>query len=579
MKQNKTDRLARNARRKPYTAQFYRGNRLAFALLLLVGIFHISLNMILTWNIQQVVDAATGAAQAKPLGALTLVTLGIIAAVALLDGLEYLLKPRYLKRAMLQYKQYTFEKLTQKSIASFAREDSAAYLSAFSNDAASIETNYLESQFEIVQNAVLLLGSVALMLAYDPLMTLISCAFFLLPFGVSFFVGKPMEQAERNVSDRNGAFLATLKDCLGGFSVVKSFRAEKAVTRLFHESSAQVEQAKCKKRRLSILIKMASSVAGISAQMGTLLVGAFLAAAGFGITPGILFAFLNLTGCAIEAVRALPGQLAGRKAAAALIDKLDAQLTQNAQTGGEMRAERLETGITLQNVTFGYADDTPVLRGVSATFEAGKSYAVVGASGSGKSTLLSLLMASYSGYDGQILYDGTELRALTCESLYERVCLVQQSVFVFNASIRDNITMFSPFPKEAVDRAIALAGLSELIAARGEDYLCGENGSGLSGGEKQRIAIARALLKNAQVLLVDEATAALDAQTAFQVSSAILDLDGMTRIVVTHRLEEALLRRFDGIVTMKNGAIIECGTFDALMEKKGYFHSLYTVSQ
>ena len=152
-------------------------------------------------------------------------------------------------------------------------------------------------------------------------------------------------------------------------------------------------------------------------------------------------------------------------------------------------------------------------------------------------------------------------------------------MFIFNATIRENITLFAAFPEEAVERAIRLSGLSQLIAERGEDSLCGENGSGLSGGEKQRISIARSLLKNAQVLLVDEATAALDAQTAHQVSHAILDLSGMTRIVVTHTLEESALRRYDTILALRDGSIAEQGSFEELMERRGYFYSLYTVSQ
>ncbi len=139
--------------------------------------------------------------------------------------------------------------------------------------------------------------------------------------------------------------------------------------------------------------------------------------------------------------------------------------------------------------------------------------------------------------------------------------------------------MYSDFPREAVDRAIEMSGLAELITERGEDYLCGENGNGLSGGEKQRISIARSLLKKSQVLLVDEATAALDTQTAAQVTNAILGLDGMTRIVVTHALDDALLKKYDCILTLKNGSIAESGNFDELMSSKGYFFSLFTVSQ
>ena len=134
-------------------------------------------------------------------------------------------------------------------------------------------------------------------------------------------------------------------------------------------------------------------------------------------------------------------------------------------------------------------------------------------------------------------------------------------------------------PAMCVSPAIRLSGLSGLIREKGDGYLCGENGSGLSGGEKQRISIARSLLKEAQVLLVDEATAALDAETAYQVSSAILALKDVTIIIVTHALDESLLKQYDGIITLKNGSIVESGTFEELIAEKGYFYSLFTISQ
>ena len=220
-----------------------------------------------------------------------------------------------------------------------------------------------------------------------------------------------------------------------------------------------------------------------------------------------------------------------------------------------------------------------MLHDITASFRPGECCAVVGASGSGKSTLLRLLMASRADYSGEIRLGRHELRELSSESLYDLVSVIEQNVFVFNASIRDNITMFSPFPEAEVERAIELSGLSALVAERGGDYLCGENGSGLSGGEGQRISIARSLLRRSEVLLVDEATAALDAATAYQVTDAILSLEGMTRILVTHSLDAALLRRCDRILALRGGRIVESGTFDELMSRRGYFYSLYTVSQ
>ena len=184
-----------------------------------------------------------------------------------------------------------------------------------------------------------------------------------------------------------------------------------------------------------------------------------------------------------------------------------------------------------------------------------------------------------SGYEGSISYDDKDVKSIRPESLYNTVSTIQQNVFVFNASIRDNVTMFKEFPKEDVDRVIDMAGLRELIDEKGEDYLCGENGCGLSGGEKQRISIARALLRNTKMLLIDEATAALDAETSNRVTGAILALKDMTRIVVTHDLDAGTLRKYDSILALKSGRIVEDGTFETLMKNKGYFYSLYTVAQ
>lgn len=161
-------------------------------------------------------------------------------------------------------------------------------------------------------------------------------------------------------------------------------------------------------------------------------------------------------------------------------------------------------------------------------------------------------MAANTEYSGSITLDGIEIRDIAPESLYDIISVIQQNVFVFNASIKDNVSMFRSFDNAELDDAIRRAHLGELIAEHGENYLCGENGSALSDGEKQRVSIARSLLKKSSVLLVDEATAALDAETAHQVACDILDLDGVTCIVVTHALEEAQLRRYDGIIDRKS---------------------------
>lgn len=565
--------------KKQLEAQFYHKNIPALCLAVFSSLIGGSLNLIVSWLIMQLIDAASGVPGTLPIGTLAMLSGGFVVLCIAVFLLEYISMPRYIERAMLQYKNFAFRKLTEKGISSFRDESTATYLSALTNDSTSIETDYLGQQMALISKVFTFAGALVMMLWYSPLLTAIAAGVTILPLIASLLTGSRIEAAERRVSDRNRSFTAALSDCLAGFSVVKSFKAEKEIFKLFAENNRALEGEKFSKRRIKTIVGMIGSVTGIIAQLGVFLIGSYFALSGYGLTPGVVIIFVNLMNFMISPIAELPGLLASRKAARGLIDKLATALESNPVSEGTSELTHLASGIRLENVSFGYDDSKEVLHGISAFFDAGKAYAVVGASGSGKSTMLNLLTAAAGNYRGNILIDDTELRSIASESLYELISVIQQNVFIFNASIRDNVTMFRSFPEQEIEDAISHAHLNALIAERGDGYLCGENGKGLSGGEKQRISIARSLLKKSSVLLADEATASLDAQTAHQVASDILDLDGITRIVVTHGLEESLLRRYDGIVVLKDGRIEESGSFDELMERKGYFHALFTVSQ
>lgn len=545
----------------------------------LVAVLMGLVNLALSWLLQQLMDTISGSSKALPLGTLALFAGALLAIIVIFQVLAYHTQPRFLEKAMRQYKDFAFHRLTQKSISSFQDEHTASYISAFSNDATSIETNYLEKLFALLRNSVMFVGAFTMMVLYSPLLTLAAVVLSVLPIIASLLTGSRLAAAEKQVSDRNEGFVASLKDSLSGFSVVKSFKAEMAIFDLFSKNNQAVEGAKCKKRKIATTIGTIGAVAGATAQLGVFLVGAWLALTRGNLTPGVVMVFVQLMNFVIQPIAEVPGILAGRKAAFGLIDKLAVALSANVRDEGESISNSLQSGIRLEDVSFSYDADTPVLSSITAFLEAGKAYAIVGTSGSGKSTLLNLLMAARSDYTGEIRYDDMELRQISSQSLYDLVSIIQQNVFIFNASIRENITMFHSFPRERVDWAIAQSGLSVMIQERGEDYLCGENGTGLSGGERQRISIARSLLLETHVLLVDEATAALDKGTAHHVIQAILNLSGFTRIVVTHALEAELLSQYDNILTLKDGRLIEMGHFQNLMGEKGYFYSLYTVSQ
>lgn len=565
--------------KKQLISQFYYKNIPAFTLAIFAAVVGGSLNLILSWIIKQLIDTAAGEANALPLLTLLKISGGFLLLCALAFLLRYLSIPFYIRRAMCQYKEFALQKLLGKSISSFRDESTATYLSALSNDATSIETDYLEQQFDLLTKILTFVGALALMLWYSPLLTLIAFAITLLPLAASILTGNKLAPVEKKVSTANAKFTAALNECLSGFSVIKSFQAEKEIFNFFLRSNRELEDEKFSKRRLKTLVGMIGALAGIFAQLGVFIAGTWLVLSTHALTGGTVILFVNLMNFVIDPIATLPGLLASRRAAKGLMGKLAEALEKNPTADGHCDIKELKEGLRLDNLSFAYEESKDVLHNLSAQFEAGKAYAVVGGSGSGKSTLLHLLMAGNTGYQGQIFFDDTELRDLSTSSLYHLISTIQQNVFVFNASIRDNVTMFRDFPQAELDRAIHSAHLDELIDRRGEDSLCGENGSALSGGEKQRISIARSLLKQTKLLLADEATSSLDAQTAHQVTSDILDLQGITRIIVTHTLEEALMKRYDGILVLKDGRIEESGRFEDLMAARGYFYALFTLAQ
>lgn len=562
---------------REFIHQLYYKNRINFIVTIILTIAMSSLNLMISWLIQQIMDCtANQDMQALVRSAWIVIIVVVIYTIA--NVMYRAVYPRFLQRAMQQYRDYAFSRLTQKSLRSFSKEGTALYVSALTNDCTSIENNYLAATFTLIELLFCFLDALIMMLYYSPVMLVLAVALSFLPVAVSMTAGNRLTEQEKEISKKNERFVSIVNELLSGFPVIKSFRAETQASRLFSQRNEQAEEAKKNKRRTEQLISLLANDAGIIAQMGIFLAGAWLAISGKGVTAGVVIVFVQLMNYILNPISQVPLLWSNRKAAIALMEKLSDALSENVREEGREKLNGFSEKIEVKDLTYGYEPESHVLKDMDAQFDAGKSYAIVGGSGSGKSTLLNLLMGSSSNYQGEICIDGVSIKNIESESLYQLMTSVQQNVFVFNDTIRNNVTMFHEFPDKEVTLALERSGLSEFIEKRGEDFVCGENGANLSGGERQRISIARALLRKSPILLVDEATAALDAATARAVSFSILNLVGMTRIVVTHRLEEAILRRYDKILVMKNGTICEQGNFDTLMQQKGQFYSLFQIA-
>ena len=562
---------------REFTHQLYYKNRINFIVTIILTIAMSSINLMISWLIQQIMDSMANQ-NMQSVVRCAWIAASVVIAYTVSNAVYRAVYPRFLQRAMQQYRDYAFSRLTQKSLRSFSKEGTALYVSALTNDCTSIENNYLAATFTLIELLFCFLGALIMMLYYSPVMLVLAVALSFLPVAVSMTAGNRLTEQEKEISKKNERFVSIVNELLSGFPVIKSFRAEAQASRLFSQRNEQAEEAKKNKRRTEQLISLLANDAGIIAQMGIFLAGAWLAISGKGVTAGVVIVFVQLMNYILNPISQVPLLWSNRKAAIALMEKLSDALSENVREEGREKLNGFSEKIEVKDLTYGYEPESHVLKDMDAQFDAGKSYAIVGGSGSGKSTLLNLLMGSSSNYQGEICIDGVSIKNIESESLYQLMTSVQQNVFVFNDTIRNNVTMFHEFPDKEVTLALERSGLSESIEKRGEEFVCGENGANLSGGERQRISIARALLRKSPILLVDEATAALDAATARAVSFSILNLVGMTRIVVTHRLEEAILRRYDKILVMKNGTICEQGNFDTLMQQKGQFYSLFQIA-
>ena len=535
-------------------------------------------NIIISWLLQKIIDIAAGN-DPTPLAFIVLVATITFVVFMVAYFIYRTARPRFIQTAMVQYKAGIFEKVLEKKIGSLSKDSTSKLISALTNDMKSVEDYYLDNILTFVDIGVSFVGAIFLMLWYSPLLTLVAILFSGLPLLVSFSPAKKLAEAEKRVSEGNAGYVEIIKDILSGIPVIKSFRAEKEIQKRFEADNGKIENIKYTRRYAEENVNLLSTATSVIMRLGVFIVGAWMAVSGTGVTPGIVLVFLQLVNFVISPIEQMPSRLASRKASIAIMDKLSDFLFENDEIEGVAIPQELTSGISVQDLSFGYEKDKELLRNINLHLQSVKKYAIVGGSGSGKTTLLNLIMQANNDYKGNILFDGTELRCIHPDSLFQTISLVQQNVFVFNDTLYNNITLYKDFPEGDVQSAISRSGISELIASHGKNYICGENGNALSGGEKQRISIARALLRNTSVLLMDEATAALDEITANSIMDSVLAMEDITSITVTHRLNEAVMRKYDEIIVLNHGEVVEQGTFDRLIDNRGLFYSLFTISK
>lgn len=516
---------------------------------------------------QKVLDVIAGKAAATA-PYLLWYAAGCIALMMLGAAAEYQCWTAFRSKALEQYRAYVISGILRKSANALKKESSDAYLSGLSNDLGQIRDNYLEQIPYAAELMLSFAGTVVLMLYYDLRLACVAFAVSLLPLVTASFRLKEVERCETDLSNANSRFLGAFAELLRGFPTIKSMRAEKQMAQQMSFHNRLASEAYSHRERVEISVAYIAALAGRVSQVAFFFLAMVMSRADSRISVGVIVAFVQMMGNISQLAVAMPELTARIKAARALMEKNDTIMMENQpRSGGATLACR--RGIRLENVTYQYDGASAGVQNISMTLPAGGCYAIIGESGSGKSTILNILAGLIRDYSGRVLYDDTELKTVSDDDMMDTVSVVYQDVFLFDASVGDNITLFGCLDEVLAEQAARQSGLSHVLDSRGLGYRCGENGNALSGGEKQRIGIARAILRGTDVLLMDEITSALDSETSCQIMKTVRRLEGKTRIIVTHDLIPEVMEEFDRIFVLQNGKVVESGKYSELMAQKG----------
>lgn len=562
-----------------YKKYLYKNNRGLLWTTIITIIIMTLMNVYVSLIIQELIDMAGGEKETVVLFHFIEKLLLYILVLFFISYLHYKIKNIYIYRVVKGYKEELFHRIIKKEIKSFKQYHTSEYVSALSNDILIAENDYIKAIFKILENIISLIGGIAIVIYLNIYVFLGAIILFIIPLSITNIFGNKLEVKQSKVSQSSMDFISCLQDIFSGFSDIKLFKAEERISEVYKKSNKNFENAKKIRNDIEEKTLLFSSVSGSIFLIGVCAICVMLAMKSV-ISIGSVVACIQAVNYIVAPVQQLPPAFGKVNASKLLLEKLEILTDEHQDNITEQRKKikNLSKKIELDRVSVQYVPGQPVIKNLSVTFEQGKSYAIVGASGSGKSTLLNLILGTFDQYSGNIYIDGCELRNIDSQSLYKLISVIQQKVFIFNGSIKENITMYNDFDDEVLSRTVQMAGITDFVSEKGLDYNCGENGSNLSGGERQRISIARSILQSKPVLFMDEATSSLDAKTTYEVENTILEMKGVMRIVITHKLDENILRKYDQILVIKNGMIAEIGTYDELIKRKAEFYALKLVS-
>lgn len=517
------------------------------------------------------------------LAAVCLVGTGIAIMRAVLSFAHTFLANSIAQKVVLDLRRRLYAHMQLMTPSFFEQERTGQLLARVVNDVAALQSLVTIGIEDLVSTPILIVGSLALMVVISPTLTLI--ALILLPIigGLMWHLGRKLRKASYETQVALGNLTALLRESFSAIKLVQAFNAEQHALSQFDRRNREVYRHTLRAIRFRTMLAPSVELIGTIGVITGVFIGGALVVQGL-LRPESLLAFMVYFYTLASSVRRLTQIQAVREQVAGAAERIFQVLDTPPEITDEPDAVDLTNvkgEITFDKVRFHYPGGDEVLKGVSFRIRPGEKVAIVGPSGVGKTTIAMLLMRFYEPTGGRILLDGYDLRKIRLSSLRRHIGLVLQDTFVFDGTVRENIALGNPdATEEEIVEAARLANAHEFIERlpEGYDTWVGEGGAFLSVGQRQRIALARALLKKPAILILDEVTSHLDAESEAAVQQAIEKaMQGRTVVLIAHRL--TTVKNADRILVLQDGQIVEEGRHDELVAANSYYRRLYELQQ
>lgn len=483
-------------------------------------------------------------------------------------------RAKFLKRVMLSLKHDLFKGIFSKSIKNYNKKNTSVYFSIFNNDLKIIEKNYFDNLLTIISDFSQFFICLIAVFSLQFELALIIIFINIIAIFVPVLFGKILSKKQIESINRFNNLNIKIKDFFNSFEVIKCFQTTNRIISEFDQVDVEYEESMQNYRYYEGIISGFSTLSSLGVSVMTTLISLYFVIINQ-ISIGEMMAITQLVNNIANPLGRLSNELPLLKSIKPVEQKIEKYIKIDDVIQNKKCIKSIEK-ITFNHLYFSYNENKEIIHDLSYTFLKNKKYAIVGNSGSGKSTILKLILNYYDNYQGGLYINDIDINMIDMTSIYSNISVVHQNAPILNDSLKNNITYYNNYPDSQVYRVMKDAGLENFIKSlpNGLDTVINENGNNISGGEKQRISIARMLLKNVDLLIYDEPTSNLDNITAKEVETHLLD-ENKTCIMVTHRLDKELLNKFDEILVLENGIIKEYGNLKNLLEKKGTFYTLY----